>query len=564
MNALKYILLLLGISLSSVVVFGQNDTLFADTTVATPISFSDFPDRPELEIGTGVLTYFGDIGTLSGLSVAKPSNWGFHLNLKNPIAYAFDLNLYAMFGKISGAERYNGGLANFETTLRGGGANLMFNFKNFVSTESLIHPYIFVGISTYEFNPKGDLMDAHGRYYHYWSDGTIRTAAENSPMAGSAELMQRDYTFESDLRADENNMELYAKRAFAIPVGVGAKIKINESFNFRLGTELNFALSDNLDNINPKNQYERMGNTKNDRFLYSSFGISYSLKPTKQQHPEMIGSGDWMPVDDEDGDGVNDFADLCPFTPKDVEVDSDGCPIDSDQDGVADYLDQEPNSPAGVPVDEFGATITDEMFAQRYQAFMDTVGDLQFQKTRLATADVPSLKFSTRTKGYSVEIENADNLSADEISQLLSVPDIHVEEIDGKTYYLAGNFQTLRDAVIRKIQLENNNFQASVIRNEFGVITKMVAEAALVEAELREQANTDPSLTAAFNGESRVIFRVQIGAYRYRLSKNIFTNVPGLVVIEGNDGLTRYVSGSFENIQDAAAHKIDLLLSTLR
>ena len=323
--------------------------------------------------------------------------------------------------------------------------------------------------------------------------------------------------------------------------------------------EMNFALSDNLDNVNPKNQYQRIGDAKNDRFLYSSFGISYNLKTTRQQ-PKQLFQQFETPTDDEDGDGVADFYDRCPFTPEGVQVTPDGCPVDTDKDGVADYLDQEPMSADGAPVDEFGVTITDEMFTLRYEAFMDTVGDLQLQKTQIATADVPSLKFGKRTKGYSVEIVNADNLSADEIAGLLSIPDIHVEEIDGKVYYLAGHFDSLRNALIRKIQLENDALQVRVVRNDFGVISDISQEAALAEAELREQAQNDPSLTAAFAGESKVIFRVQIGAYRYRLSGNIFTNVSDLVVIEGNDGLTRYVSGSFDNIQEAAKRKIDLLL----
>jgi OmpA-OmpF porin, OOP family len=42
---------------------------------------------------------------------------------------------------------------------------------------------------------------------------------------------------------------------------------------------------------------------------------------------------------DADEDGVSDRIDKCPDTPKGVEVDALGCPIDSDNDGVPDYLD---------------------------------------------------------------------------------------------------------------------------------------------------------------------------------------------------------------------------------
>jgi OOP family OmpA-OmpF porin len=60
---------------------------------------------------------------------------------------------------------------------------------------------------------------------------------------------------------------------------------------------------------------------------------------------------------DADGDGVPDHLDQCPDTPRGVEVDEVGCPIDSDGDGVPDYLDKCPDTPSGVQVDEAGCPI---------------------------------------------------------------------------------------------------------------------------------------------------------------------------------------------------------------
>ncbi len=64
----------------------------------------------------------------------------------------------------------------------------------------------------------------------------------------------------------------------------------------------------------------------------------------------------WGPKDS-DGDGVEDKNDLCPDTPKGVEVDSTGCPLDADMDGVGDYMDQCPNTPRGAAVDETGCPL---------------------------------------------------------------------------------------------------------------------------------------------------------------------------------------------------------------
>ena len=51
---------------------------------------------------------------------------------------------------------------------------------------------------------------------------------------------------------------------------------------------------------------------------------------------------------DKDKDGVWDKLDMCPDTPRGVEVDSVGCPLDEDHDGVPDYLDHCLGTPAGA------------------------------------------------------------------------------------------------------------------------------------------------------------------------------------------------------------------------
>lgn len=77
--------------------------------------------------------------------------------------------------------------------------------------------------------------------------------------------------------------------------------------------------------------------------------------PDTPQGVEVDAKG--CPVDS-DGDGVPDTRDACPDTPEGVQVDDRGCPLDSDGDGVADYLDQCPGTPQGVPVDKVGCPPT--------------------------------------------------------------------------------------------------------------------------------------------------------------------------------------------------------------
>ncbi|WP_205743319.1 OmpA family protein [Geobacter sp. FeAm09] len=64
-----------------------------------------------------------------------------------------------------------------------------------------------------------------------------------------------------------------------------------------------------------------------------------------------------VPPVDTDKDGVPDYLDKCPETPKGIKVDRDGCPVDSDGDGVPDYLDKCPGTPPGVKVDQNGCPL---------------------------------------------------------------------------------------------------------------------------------------------------------------------------------------------------------------
>jgi len=57
---------------------------------------------------------------------------------------------------------------------------------------------------------------------------------------------------------------------------------------------------------------------------------------------------------DRDKDGVYDYLDDCPTTPKGNYVNTRGCSQDSDGDGISDDSDQCPGTPENVPVDSYG------------------------------------------------------------------------------------------------------------------------------------------------------------------------------------------------------------------
>ncbi|MCC6838132.1 MAG: SPOR domain-containing protein, partial [Bacteroidia bacterium] len=72
-------------------------------------------------------------------------------------------------------------------------------------------------------------------------------------------------------------------------------------------------------------------------------------------------------------------------------------------------------------------------------------------------------------------------------------------------------------------------------------------------------SNTATVNTTSLN-EKGIVLRVQLGAYKNRLSKGVFKDVPNLIEIKTEDGLYKYMTGSFTNFDEAAKHKVEMVL----
>lgn len=516
----------------------------------------EFLPRPQLEIGTGVFSYFGDIGNLGGHGKNYNLNWAYNLGLNNPISNSFNLNLFVLYGKVGASEQFTAGNANFETEIKMGGLSLEYNFNTLLPKTRNVTPYVSLGITTFEFNPKGDLYDAQGNEYHYWDDGTIRRGI-NSPLKENAsDLLIRDYNYETDLRERNDQSERYDLRALSVPISAGAMLKLTDNFTMRMGATFHFALSDNIDNINSENTTYTSSKKGNDYLMYSSLALAYNLQhiaKNKSQKSSLDPTDmNGIEFEDEDGDGVADIVDLCPFTPSTVSVDSYGCPLDYDKDGVPDYLDQEPNSAPNAYVDANGVTLTDEDIENMYLVYSDSIGNLQFEKSATYTADIKLRnKKANNNNGYRVVIGNSASMSSDQISRMLSISDLKSEESASGIYYYIGNFDNPIEALSRKEEINELGIESHLVYNKAGKIENVDKADVDILKPVVNPSDLDPN---------QIVFRVQIGAYRSKLSKDVFSDVSELLVIEGNDGLTRYMAGSFPTIQDAAEYKIDLLL----
>ncbi|HEU4716811.1 MAG TPA: outer membrane beta-barrel protein [Bacteroidia bacterium] len=320
-------------------------------------------ELPLISMGAGMTYFSGDVGKTTHTGGAYRS--GFRFGIEQRFGNWFGAELFGFYGTLSKSERSLTLNRNFETPVICAGLNGVIHLDNDVllPKNSVLSPYLTAGFNWMSFDPHGDLKDAHGNPYYYWSNGSIHSVAENSPGAVLSPTVQRDYTYETKLTDSTNN---YARTSFAVPVGAGLRFRFTPNFGANVQVSYNITFTDYLDNVKDGG---------NDSWLWFGCSLYYKFG----RNPDRIKSNDagnrQFLNEDSDGDGVADLSDKCADTPKGVKVDGDGCPVDSDGDGVADYLDKEPGTKKGATVDANGVTIDFDKIAA--QAAKDSLNAAQ-------------------------------------------------------------------------------------------------------------------------------------------------------------------------------------------
>ena len=525
--------------------------------------------QPIISIGPGILTYYGNVTEKFTPSISR---LGYRLSISEYLKPYILFSASAMFGTL-GANESGPRYANFQSTVKMGGINLSYNFDNFLPKKRMIDPFILSGIEYFSFVSKTDLYDAEGRKYYYWNDGSIMNVPQNAWNASSAIHLTRDYTYETDIR--KLNKELlgnYPERSFSIPIGVGFTMHIHPRWDFKLGTTLHYTFTNYIDVITSANNGVGKGDVKNDKFLETYFSISFHLfNPKAKAEPDSsLSEAELMALanEDTDGDGVIDFKDDCPGTPPGVAVNANGCPPDDDGDGVPNYLDKEINSPAGALVDANGVAMDDSTIARNWREWSDSTNQYVQYVTQTNPPAVASEGWTKKRDATIVYNDGGNNrglvvllgkykegVPAAEMGKLLSVPDVKSNlQPDSTTAYTAGSFNKSADAEKRKQELIASGFPNAkvMLKNKDGSLSEAT-----------------PDVLAGFNGQGTkttpsvnskdILYRVQLGAYSKKLSSSVFKNAGQIIELKTEDGLYKYMSGSFASIQDALKYRDELV-----
>jgi len=315
---------------------------------------------PSVTLGAGALFFKGDVGSRTQLSLLNNMRAGYSIRVEQRFAKMIGVGLTGLYGKVAKEERspdtlYN---RNFESPIMQFGLNVSFHFDNdiIMRSDEPLAPFIFVGFSYLKFEPYGDLKDKNGIRYNYWTDGSIRDLPESPGNYFTALYMHRDYTYESKLDSTSS----YAHTSFAIPMGLGFKLKVNPSVEISLNATYNMLMTDYIDNVKDGG---------NDSYWYGNVGLTWNFGKMDRSDKDRYSAVDFTSIDniDSDGDGVIDTEDDCNDTPKGVEVNKRGCGKDGDGDGVPDYRDKEPNTKKDALVDLDGVTLTDAKISEQHK-----------------------------------------------------------------------------------------------------------------------------------------------------------------------------------------------------
>jgi cell division protein FtsN len=531
---------------------------------------------PVIGLGFGISPYFGNVG-YSGFSDPLRNKMAFGFSVEERLRNHFTVSYEFLYGKLYGNDKSVYAHNNFQ-------ANMISNAFTFnyypLEGPRFLKPYILFGIGALYYKTYIDKFDANNISYNYWSDNTIRTLSENAPNAQSAVITARDYSYETKA----NNGAF----AMTLPIGIGVNFKISPKLSINIGPTIYYTFTKNIDNV----PSAKTGLGYNDRFVYASFSFRYDLGAKEYRNPDDAKYADvnFLALEnaDTDGDGVVDKKDKCPNTPVQVKVDMHGCPLDGDKDGVPDYKDKELNSKSGAVVDEEGIELTDAYIEKK-------------EANRIIQDSLDALKPHTefripepgQPESYIVQLGTFKNgVPPELLDKFLTVPDVKtVMGEDSMVTYSIGPFTDISVAENKKKELVNNGIKEAFVTgydkdgkevdiekylpsNQGFYITqtsenstkdtaaKVINEAATkIKYEDKGVAAGD-TLAASVknvkrpsNGNNRMMYKVQLGAFSKSTNPNVFSGIKDLSNERQPNGTTRYFAGAFASKEEANKYR---------
>ena len=360
-----------------------------------------FPPKPRnmWEVGGGVGLY-NVIGNIPSTILWHKGGAGLSVNVRKSIGYIFSMRMQFIYGVAKNLDlqpttSYDAPYTSFgyiprqyaagatptsvyrSTRMESSMASLdmMFNACNinFHHARNTVSVFGYAGLGGLGYKTRVNALD--GNYQAYKFSTIVTNPSEKNKKIRKALHDKMDKSYES-VADNGGGSKILDKKTldFAPSIGAGLAYKITKKVNVQLEDRYTFPSDGYLDGT----VYGKpLGNTPatgrvTDAVNYFSLSINYNIKNKKKSVEPLY----WInPLDhsyselsyprhmilpnpvlpDDDNDGVTDQFDKCPKTPKNIAVDSHGCPLDTDGDGVPDYKDKQLITPTECqPVDADG------------------------------------------------------------------------------------------------------------------------------------------------------------------------------------------------------------------
>lgn len=401
-------------------------------------------------IGGGVARFMGDVQDAPDRAnvhlLGNRAVFGFHFGAAVSRSLTISTNMF--YGKLSGNENTFGQNRNFETNMLMAGVVAEYNFAGLYKYRlPVVNPFINAGLYYGNYwNISTDLSLSDGTQYNYWSDGTIKDEEQtgNELLDREANNISRDYTYESSLV--EGTLH-----TFNVGAGFGLDLHLSRAVTVRLMSRYFFSTNDKVDG-----HYEGDAKGLNDGFFYNSLSLVFNAmafspnrRDEKPNYKYLFDVSQLSTVEqeDRDGDGILDFEDRCAATPKGIEVDAEGCPLDADVDGIPDYRDKNTASSKGEIVDQNGVAIDYKLIAERWNDSPNVYG-ISWDK------DYGNPRFR-EDLGYTVNVDVTETSNrSPQIQKVLLIPELRKEVLnDSLIVYRLGVYEKYEDVELRRQQL---------------------------------------------------------------------------------------------------------------
>jgi hypothetical protein len=201
---------------------------------------------------------------------------------------------------------------------------------------------------------------------------------------------------------------------------------------------------------------------------------------------------------------------------------------------------------------------SDEQSAQKKKQSFQKIGIPEAKVAKLDNGATSVLSKEKLDGQFTISLGSFEkDVPNDDIDKILSIPDVQsIETFEPEmTTYTVGNFDDPEEAQERMMELAAQGFKPEVVQYKDGKINKVAIKDVFNPAGV-ENFNNEMNQPSAIK-TNEIVFRVQLGAYRNKISEEVFKGVNTLA-FPANGGITKYVTGSFNTYKLAYIHKMKM------